>query len=182
MESNIIISERPRPIWQIPIAALFFTMAFGVIFYKFFIWMTTNTPLDIRILDLNGAIYLSAIGASFCSRKRIHVDISNSRFRPTIEIGPLKFGKWQIIKNYDYVSVFHQPLRNGAYVFEVNLWYDTNKHFELYEEYNYEEAFLIGFDLSEELNIDLLDATVPNDFKWVDKDEWKAKMNVDTSN
>ncbi len=176
MKSNIIISESNRPIWQIPIAALFFTMAFGLISYRFFIWATTNSPLNLRLIDFEGVIYLGAIGISFTSRKRIHIDISKSRFRPTIEIGPLKIGKWQTIKNYQYVSVFHQPLVNGAYIFEVNLWYDNNKHFELYAKDNYNEAFLIGYDLSEELNIDLLDATVPNDFKWIDKDEWKAKM------
>jgi len=176
MISNTIISESPRPIWQIPIAALFFTLAFGIMGYKVFLWATTNQPLGIRLLDFEGVIYFTGIGASFCSRKRIHIDISNSRFRPTIEVGPLKIGSWQTIKNYQYVSVFHQPTIDGDYIFEVNLWYDNNKHFELYEEDNYKEAFLIGFELSEQLNIDLLDATVPNDFKWIDKDEWKAKI------
>jgi hypothetical protein len=181
MKSNIIISESDRPLWQIPIAALFFTMAFGIIGYKIFFWATTNNPLRLRLIDFEGVIYLSAIGTSFCSRKRIHIDISKSRFRPTLEIGPLKFGKWQTIKNYQYVSVFHQPTIGGGYIFEVNLWYDKNKHFELYEENSYKEAFLIGYELSEELNIDLLDATVPNDFKWIDKHDWKAKMSEGVS-
>ena len=176
MKSNNIISESARPIWQIPIAALFFTLAFGIIAYKFFLWITTNQPLGIRILDFEGVIYFAGIGASFCSRKRIHIDIANSRFRPTIEIGPIKFGSWQTIKNYQYVSVFHQPIEGGDYIFEVNLWYNNNKHFELYEENDYQEAFLIGYELSEQLHIDLLDATEPNNFKWVDKEEWKSKI------
>lgn len=177
MKPNIIISESDRPIWQIPIAALFFTIASGLIIFSNYKWATADVSISFIFSNFEFAAYLTFAGIGFCSKKSIYVDISNSRFRPTIGVGPLKFGRWQTIKNYQYVSVFHQPLKNGDYIFEVNLWYDNNKHFELYEENDYKEAFLIGYELSEQLNIDLLDATVPNDFKWVDKDEWKAKMN-----
>ena len=34
----------------------------------------------------------------------------------------------------------------------------------------------MGFDLSEQLGIDLLDATTPNDYKWINKDEWRKKL------
>lgn len=175
--SNLIISERPRPIWQIPIAALFFTIAVGFIGFKLYKWISSDTPLDLSIGDFHLAIYFSALGVSFTYHKRIYVDINNSKFKPSFEVGPLKFGKWQTIHNYEYVSVFHQPLKGGGYTFEVNLWYDGNKHFQLYEKNNYQDAFLVGFQLSEELHIDLLDATVPNAYKWIDKDQWKAQMN-----
>ena len=35
---------------------------------------------------------------------------------------------------------------------------------------------MMGFEISEELDIDLLDATVPNDYKWIDKIEWRKNM------
>jgi len=174
--NSLIISERPRPIWQIPIAALFFTIAFGFIGFKLYKWMLGGEHLNMSIGDFHIAIYFSALGVSFTSQKRIYVDINNSKFKPSFEVGPLKFGKWQTIHNYEYVSVFHQPLKGGGYIYEVNLWYDGNKHFQLYEKHSYEEAFLVGYQLSEHLNIDLLDATVPNAYKWIDKNEWKLKM------
>ena len=62
-------------------------------------------------------------------------------------------------------------------MFEVNLWYDRVKRIELYERDNYMDAFRIGFHMSEKLNIDLLDATVPNNNKWIDKNEWRRKLN-----
>lgn len=176
MKPNIIISESDRPIWQIVIAAFFFTLASALIIYNNFNWATANVSGNSILSNFEVSAYLTFIGVSFCYRKRIHIDVFNSRFKPTIELGPLKLGKWQIIRNYQYVSVFHQPLTSGTYTFKVNLWYDNNKHFELYEKDDYKEAFLIGYELSEELNIDLLDATVPNDFKWIDKNEWKTKM------
>ncbi|MCT4629201.1 hypothetical protein [Winogradskyella sp.] len=176
MKSKIIISESNRPIWQIPIAALFFTLAFGLLAYTIYEVKFSNESVRSAIVDIKNIVFLAAIGAGFSSQKRIYIDLEHSKFKPTIEIGPLKFGKWKQIYNYEYVSVFHQPLQDGDYIYEVNLWYDRNKHFCLFEKNDYKEAFIIGYELSEELNIDLLDATVPNDYKWVDKNEWKSKM------
>ena len=59
--------------------------------------------------------------------------------------------------------------------------YDTNKHWELYTNTDYRDAFLIGFDLSEQLDIDLLDATTPNDYKWIDKEQWREQLNETSS-
>ncbi|WP_299102490.1 hypothetical protein [uncultured Winogradskyella sp.] len=181
MKPNTIISESPRPIWQIPIAALFFSIATLIILFALYNIEFNEKGFIKFIYGIEPSIYLVSIGIAFTLTKSIHIDIKNSRFRPTYNIGPIKFGSWQTIKNYQYVSVFHQPTIGGDYIFEVNLWYDTNKHFELYEEHDYQEAFLIGFDLSEQLNIDLLDATEPNNFKWVDKEAWKIKMNSGTT-
>ena len=177
MKPKIIISESNRPIWQIPVAALLFTAAVALTLKLFYEAQLTNEHVRSMIGGFESVVFLVGVGIAFCSRKRIHVDIENSRFKPTIEIGPVKIGKWKTIMNYEYISVFHQPLGDGDYIYEVNLWYDKNKHFKLYEQNNYKEAFVIGYELSEELDIDLLDATVPNDFKWIDKDEWKTKMN-----
>lgn len=177
MKSDIIISESDRPLWQILIAAFFFTLASALMIYNHFNWATSNVSTKFITSNFEVAAYLTAIGIGFCFKKSIHVDILNSKFRPTFGLGPLNIGQWQTIKNYQYVSVFRQPLKGGSYTYEVNLWYDNNKHFELYEENDYKDAFVMGFELSEELNIDLLDATEPNNYKWIDKNEWRAKMN-----
>ncbi|WP_417859606.1 hypothetical protein [Winogradskyella sediminis] len=176
MKSKTIISESPRPIWQMPFAALFFTMATFILLFALYDIQLSEKGFILFLHRLEPCIISVSFGIGFTLTKSIHIDIENSRFRPTYHIGPVKIGSWQTIKNYQYVSVFHQPTVDGNYVFEVNLWYDNNKHFELYEEDNYKEAFLIGFELSEQLNIDLLDATEPNNFKWVNKEEWKAKI------
>ena len=177
MKSKIIISESDRPFWQVPVAALLFTAAVALTVKLIYEAQLNNEHVRSMIEGFESVAFLTAFGIGFCSRKRIYVDLEHSRFKPTIEVGPLKFGKWTTIMDYEYVSVFHQPLKSGNYIYEVNLWYDKNKHFKLYEQDDYKEAFLMGFDLSEELDIDLLDATVPNDFKWIDKDEWKTRMN-----
>ena len=176
MDSSIIVSERERPIWQIIIAAVCFTLALSIIL-AFIIHFFVYNPFILKLATkIHLSLYCILLGLTFCTQKRIHIDIKNSKFKPTTEIGNFKFGSWKTIHNYEYVSVFQQLLSDGSTTFEVNIWYDTNKHFQLYERNSFEDAITVGYYLSEELNIDLLDATIPNDFKWIDKEEWKLKI------
>ncbi|MCD2258008.1 hypothetical protein [Psychroserpens luteolus] len=180
MDESIVVSERNRPIWQIPIAALCFTFAVYLI-YSLITDVEWSMQNRRHIIDeYIFIVIVITIGIGFCSQKRIHIDLKNSRFRPTVEIGNFKYGKWKTIHNYEYVSVFQQLLSHGS-TFEVNLWYDTNKHFQLYERDSFKDALIVGYHLSEELNIDLLDATNPRDSVWVDKEAWKRKMNEHAS-
>lgn len=172
-KKHVIVSETPRPFWQLPIAALIFTAVVYMVAEDLFHLNWTNNYFRYLSKEIRLIPFFIAGGIAFCSQKKVHIDLELSRFKPTIEVGFIKIGKWKTINNYEYVSVFHQPLGDGFYIFEVNLWYDKNKHFELYRKNDFEEAMSIGYDLSEELNIDLLDATIPNDFKWIDKDELK---------
>ncbi len=180
-DAHIIVSGSKRPFWQIFIASLIFTFAAVLL-----LWIIYNTFLRpeiylTSIISSRVVIYLIAIGTFFSFRKSVYIDLGQSRFRSTFEIGPVKLGQWKTIHSYEYVSVFHQPLKNGDRIFEVNLWYDTNKHWELYEKNNAKEAFEIGYEISEYLQIDLLDATVPNDFRFIDKSLLRQKINGEIS-
>lgn len=175
MDSPIIISERNRPYWQILLAALFLTSTFTLLcafVLQFFIY---NETIRYLAKYFYYCLYILPLGIGFSMQKRIHIDLKHSRFRPTKEIGNFKFGKWITINNYEYVSVFYDPSKHESEQFEVNLWYDKNKHFELYARHNFEDAMLIAYNLSEELNIDLLDATIKNKYEWIDKEELKTK-------
>lgn len=169
MKENIIVSEKQRPLWQRVIASLFLTSA--VILFAYTIYRANL--IDDHLIDFGHqielVIYLTGFGIAFSFHKSVYIDLNNSKFRSTIEIGPLKIGQWKSISNYKYISIFHQPLQDGNKIFEVNLWFDRNKHWELYEKFDFIEAFEIGYKISEFLNIDLLDATIPNNYKWVDK-------------
>jgi len=174
-DTNIIVSETNRPFWQLPIAAIFFTTAIFLIFTDIFSFDWSNEYIGHLAYNFKTSVLFIFFGIVFSSRKKVHIDLKNSRFKPTTEIAFFKFGKWKTIRDYEYVSVFFDPNKHEDDRFEVNLWYDKNKHFELYSRNNFEDAIIVAYDLSEILNIDLLDATVPNDFKWIDKDALKAK-------
>lgn len=181
MDATIIVSERNKPFWQLPAAALCFTIAFALICAFILQFFMYHKYIELLSKELFYCFYLIPIGIGLSTQRRIHIDIKNSRFRPTREIGNLKFGTWKTIKNYEYVSVFQQLLTNGSTSFKVNIWYNTNKHFTLYERDNYKDAFIVGYHLSEELDVDLLNATIPNEFEWVDKEDWKRQMNEHAS-
>ena len=180
-KEHIIVSERKRPFWQVFIASFIFTIAIALllwIIYKTFL----RPEVYLASLSLSKIVlYLFVFGTFFCFRNSVYINLKQSRFRSTFEIGPIKLGQWKTINNYEYVSVFQQPLANGDVIFEVNLWYDKNKHWELYEKNNAREAFAIGYEISEYLQIDLLDATVPNAYKFMDKTLLRQQINESTT-
>lgn len=178
MKKDTIISEKQKPLWKRILAALLFTLAIALSMYIVLNTNWNNENIEIIGKQLNIAIYLTSLGVYFSYYKSIHINTKTSQFRDTFNIGPFKFGKWVIIQQYEYVSIFPQLLANGDTIFKVNLWYNKNKHWELYEEYSIKEAFVIAFELSETLNTELLDATKPNDYKWIDKEASKAKQSM----
>ncbi len=116
---HIIISENPRPLWQIMIASLFFTLAFAfIIFFFYKKWNSIDGKSIARLVD--AICYLIVIGVTFSFKKSVYIYIKKSKFRSTFEIGPIKLGQWQTINNYEYVSIFHQPLKDGNKIFEVS--------------------------------------------------------------
>ena len=169
MEENIIVSENQRPLWQRILASLFFTAAIVLLVYILYNANWADKNLRHIGYNFNTVVYLTVLGIAFSFHKSVYIDIKKSKFRATFEIGPIKLGQWKTINNYEYVSIFHQPLANGEKVYEVNLWYDRNQHWELYKKYDFKEAFLIGYEISELLQINILDATIPNDYRWIDK-------------
>ena len=175
-ENKLIVSEKKRPFFQILIASALFAGAFGFLIYVFFIIGVANFTGKgvIHVFELFFYIIIAAVG--FSSSKKVYIDLEHSKFRPVIEVLGFKFGSWTTIHNYEYVSVFYQHLDGGSYTYEVNLWYNTNKHLELYRNKDVEEAFIMGYNISEDLQIDLLDAT-KQESVWIDKDEWRQKMN-----
>lgn len=178
MNKCIIISERQRPLWQRIISSLLFTLAIAYLLYVILnVEWNENDPRNFGY-HLRRFIFLVTFGISFSFHKSVSIDLKNSKFRSTFEIGPIKLGEWKTITNYEYVSIFHEPLIDGEKIFEVNLWYDRNKHWELYEKYTFEDAFAIGYEISELLNIDLLDATKPNNYRRVDKEALKKTGNI----
>ena len=181
MESTILVSEQNRPFWHLIVAALLFTISFCILFLSLYNVNWSAEEIKSAFHGLFAAIFMAFIATGFCTQKRVYIDIKQSRFKPSLEIGFVKIGKWKTIKNYQYVSVFYDPSKNESDLFEVNLWYDQNKHFELYTRNNFEDAMLIAYDLSEELKIDLLDATIKNKYEWINKEALKQKANEQSS-
>lgn len=113
--------------------------------------------IQIASVALLAAFYYSVI-------QTYYFDFKNNLYKHERAFLWFKLGKWNPLPELEYISVFQKE--EG--VFEINLWYIGNKHFKIYHMFDEEEAMETGKQLAKSLRIDLLDATVANDSKWVE--------------
>ncbi|APQ17084.1 hypothetical protein [Maribacter hydrothermalis] len=168
-KKNIIISEGNRPIWQLIIAAIHYTaivslllfaiIDFDIAFNSEVIKKGINT-FEVIIFLLPGALAFSLV-------KDVLFDLDKKQYKLQYSVGPIHFGKWEELPEIEYVSVFKQPLVDGNFIYEVNLWYQSNRHFNIYKNENKEKVFLLGKSVAKVLHVNLLDATVPNNYRWI---------------
>ncbi|WP_147309574.1 hypothetical protein [Marixanthomonas ophiurae] len=93
-----------------------------------------------------------------------HFDFENKKYKVEKCVGPLKFGKWKAFKKLEYISIF----KNGKGFYEVNLWYNRNKHFNITTLDTFQDCFEIGKSIAEKLKINFLDAaTDPRNSLWI---------------
>jgi len=172
MQNNVIISEGNRPWWQLVIAAILYT----VIVYAIYLFFATLT-FSGKTNDLKGSLsivefimFILPVALGFSVVKDLHFDLKLKKYKIAYCIGAIQMGKWNKLPDIEYVSVFRQPLVEGNIRFETNLWYQRNKHFNVYESDIKEPAFEMGKQIAKILNVRLLDATIPNKNNWVNLD------------
>ena len=175
---NIVVSEKHRPYWQLIIAAFCFTLTLALIIFSFWRVEWTHEGYKYLIINLKAIIPIAVLGIGFSSRQTVYIDFLNLKIRPTIEVGPIKIGKWQTLNNLEYISIFPRLKSDGLEAFEVNLWYERNKHVELYERDNFEEAYKMAFKIADFLKIDLLDSTETHNAKWVNMKASKTQGKI----
>jgi len=172
-EESIIVSEGERPIWQMIIAALLYTFS---IFFLCYFFYTFRYNLDNGLTKRPAAlfelsVYCFVFAFGFSSKNTKFFNLKDKKYKNQYSVGLIKVGRWKTLPNLEYVSIF----KNGRGIFEVNIWYNRNKRFSIYN-YSYkEEALETGFDIANQLNIKLLDATTPNKNKFLDLDLLKGK-------
>jgi hypothetical protein len=169
MKERVIISGGKRPFWQILIAAALFT-GIGWLVFGFFISFNNAASSNNwrgKVAFLEAAIFLLPVAIGFSAVKDIYFDLSKNRYKEKICFGPIGFGRWKPLPTIEYVSVFRQPNANGSYIYETNLWYGRNRHFNLLESESKAEVMEMGKAIAKILRVDLLDATVPNGYRWL---------------
>lgn len=166
-KEEIYISQGKRPFWQIIIAALLYTGSFFCIYLL--IAADGFGKIGDKARNIGGllqiAILLFGNAIAFSVVKDYHFDFKNSRYKTLYGVGPIKLGKWKTFKNLDYVSVF----LNGSEEYEINLWHDKNQHFNISKVASKDIAFEYAKAIAKELYLQVFDATVKNDFKWLEE-------------
>lgn len=177
---NVIISEGRRPFWQTIIAALLFTATIVLLFIAvvpLFVVFDMGTFIG-AVKFIFPAMLTFGYALKFSTINNVYFDLENRKYKKEIVVGPFKTGKWIELPEIDYISVFRQAWSkdsdgdgrtdSSGYVYNVNVWHNTSKHFTIYSN-GYPEASLeMGRQLALKLNTDLLDATNPQNKEWVD--------------
>jgi len=178
---NIILSEGQRPIWQMVIAAFFYALSIVIIigFFELANSDFKGERVTLILYSLVLSFFIFLIGFRFSAVNNILFNLENHTYKNEYSVGPIRFGKWRPLPEIEYVSFFKQPLKNEEYIFEINLWYKKNKHFNIYRSNYYESTLEMGFYIADKLNVKLLDATTPNKYKYLDMDTLKEKYKLE---
>ncbi len=166
-EYELIVSQGNRSFWMRLVAASFFTaMLFklyeiGLLFYNFDIdeKLVKIIPHDIKF----AALYFAG-GISFAITKNIFIDIDQNILISRFCVGPFTKDVKSKIPQLEYVSVFF----DSKELYEINLWYEGNKHYKMYFFEDKEPAMKFAELTARKLNIDLLDATEKGNSMWID--------------
>lgn len=163
-----IISEGKRPVFHLLLATILFGAS--VVFLYLFITnlLNINTAASVKEQTPTGflelTIFAFMFGLNFAKIKTIYIDLKEQILKTEFKVGFFKLNTKQKIKELGYISVF----KNDKEQFEVNLWYDGNKHCKMFVFNNVQDALTSGKHFAQKLNIDLLNATKKGHSFWVD--------------
>lgn len=144
---------------EIPFVKRFFGFSFALL--ALIMLVTTGSLFTLILL---------AIGLGLNSSERADLNLTDKTIRNFKTLFGIKFGKWESMPNFEYVSVFktkeNQTIRvvsaettQTSDVILVNLFYERNKHITLFKTDNKNEAFKVAKHINEAIDIPVLDAT-----------------------
>tara|TARA_B100000809_G_scaffold259672_1_gene305141 strand:+ start:485 stop:1078 length:594 start_codon:yes stop_codon:yes gene_type:complete len=149
--------------------------------------------LLIGLLGLISLIYLALVpllfGFMMLKTDGSEMDLESKTYRKTDSLLGFTIGKWQTLQNPEYISVFNTTeditvravtaeTTNSFPILVLNIFYERNKKITIYKTEDIKDAYDVASHIADALAIDLLDATVKNDYKWVDKDRLREKGEI----
>lgn len=181
---DIIISEGSLPVWQ-KIISLCCFIAVLYLLIRLLILSDSTDSKESRIFNFLLLLLFAIFTYMFGLVIRLRFDFNRQRWKKQFTVGPIKFGIWKSLSMITYMSVFKQlevsydefGKKTGEYYsYNVNLWFSGNKHVTVYSHSVKSASFNFAERTAIQLKVDLLDATVPNNFKWVELEEQNTEL------
>ncbi|WP_310993406.1 hypothetical protein [Aequorivita marina] len=122
-------------------------------------------------------IILLGIALKLSLRNGFELDLEQKKYRKVYSIFAINFGVWKALPKIEYLSVF-KTIKNsrarvitaeatlGFEVFKVNLFYNQNQYLDVYVSDSMEDAFKVAKHIAVVLELDILDATKPEQ-EWI---------------
>ncbi|MFC7356391.1 hypothetical protein ACFQO1_01720 [Jejudonia soesokkakensis] len=163
---EITIVNSKKAWYKILIAIVCYSIA-GFVLWEGF--DTLNTHTDVSVYEIVIGRTLMALifivpGTVFGMVREYHFDFKNRKYKTVKRIGVIGFGKWRSFRKLEYVSV-HENVEGN---FEVNLWYDSNKHFFINSFLNCDTAIQYSMQIAKQLKIEFHNGNTNQQFEIVD--------------
>ena len=169
-KKRLVIAERKISVYRIALSIVLSLVTATLFGYFLYEWCQVGMEDINEKYYYNGArissfLIIASLSLSF--NRTVMIDLEKEKLNVEYSLVGIKYSFYKQIPKLEYISVF----KNSNGIFEVNLWYVGNKHYTIYEfeEIEKDIAFSLANQVSNKLNLDLLDATEKGNFKWIDK-------------
>ncbi|WP_375252578.1 hypothetical protein [Dokdonia donghaensis] len=157
IKEDVVISQGSRSLLENIIAATCYTATLFCLYQSF---------VDLK--HVGGYAYFGTtcfiFGLRYSISKYYRFNFKNHRFRDMSTIGSIEWGNWVQYEELSYVAVF----LNSKDFYEINLWYDERRHFNLSNYQDLDDALDVARAIALQLELDVYDAgTDPYDTKWL---------------
>ena len=165
-DKDVYISNGKRPLWQLLIAAALYAASFYFVYMfvvRYQVSIGKNNKGLAGLMEI--AIFCFAGGVGFSRVVDYRFDLKEKKYRIIYNFGFVRLGKTYTFDSIDYIAVYFNRTTD---VYEVNLWYNKNKHFALVLYEDDKSALDAGKALAIKLTVDLWDATDPQNGDWIE--------------
>lgn len=165
LQSEQLIYISKRPFWHFLLAAplYFFTIAIALKMIKLFYSGEIMNALKFSTAVL--FMFICAAGLTFT--KKLYSNSTTKSIRFNFTLFYIQLCRDIIFKDILYISIYKNHSDRD---FEVQLWLTETKKKSISVHFNYQSAFSLASQISNGLQIDLLDATEKGNFKWIKKE------------
>lgn len=168
--NRIILQNKPKPFWKIIAAAFLYTVSVLCIWVGYFRMTHPDlyTVYEYRnsVILMEMALFPFLLAVHFSISQKKEINIKSKKIITQFSIGgSLKIYENSKLENFEYVSVFFDSKQVN---YMINLWYKRNKFYSLCSFEDFDSAMDFGKMLSNKFQINLLDATVKGNFKWIE--------------
>lgn len=176
MEKNdkleISILAKKRSWYELVLAAIFygiFIYLLGIVIYV--IYLGISFILFIKLLTAFVSVggFCFIYGLTFSATRDIIINVTDSIIITRYVVGAFSYDVKSNVTEFEYVSFFQDKW--GEY--GTNLWYVKNRHYKMCSFESKEAAYQFCLNISNKLDIEILDACEKGNFKWIEKDNLK---------
>ena len=178
LENELLIREPRISLFRRVLVAVGFGIFFLIIAFVYHLTLrysfTSGDLLKIILyIILLFIVFITSL-VPIIIRHVIHIKFNELKIKHSHELGIWTYHeKWQDLEGFEYISVF-----KVAESYQVNLWYEDKSILNLFVIENFEDAIENAYQISVKLNVDLLDASVKGNHRWVDKNLYAENSKI----